>query len=51
MKIYGGVEVGLHLFLNFALNGGGWSAALLKFVTSGKEPQRLAGRHSRPGSL
>jgi hypothetical protein len=42
MKVYRGVEVGFHLFLNLALNGSGLSAALLGRFASGKEKDLVA---------
>jgi hypothetical protein len=42
MKLNGRVEVGFHLFLNLALNGGGWSAAMFGRYASGKEKDLVA---------
>jgi hypothetical protein len=54
MKIYEGVEVQLHSFLNSALDGGNWSASRPGRYTLWKEPQcplerRLGGPQSRSG--
>jgi hypothetical protein len=39
MKVYGVVDVQIHVFLTSALTGGEWSASCTSRITSGKEPQ------------
>jgi len=41
MKTYGGVELQLHAFLNFALDGGEWSAS---------RPGRFTPEEKAPGT-
>jgi hypothetical protein len=54
MKMYGGVDVYIHIFLTSSLVGGEWSASCLGHCTPGKSSwypldRRLGGPQSRSG--
>jgi hypothetical protein len=54
MKMYGGVDVYIHIFLTSALAGGEWSASRPESFTPGKEPlvpldRRLGEPQTRSG--
>jgi hypothetical protein len=40
MKVYGGVDVWIHILFTFALVGGEWLASRPSAISPGKEPPR-----------